>query len=402
MTGVYGSGAVKGDIPVLTIGAEEGAAGQEVLVPVTAENFDGVAGFLLRVNFQNNAVLTGNATAQNLHSGLGGTITQNFTESNTLIVSWTADPDDGPVIVEDGEALFDIVFEFAGGASAIVFDENSELTQDDPPQYPVFPEVTFLDGSISTVDVVHYSLTLLDSPGETGAELTGAGSYEEGETVNINTTVPEGYLFDGWSGSPEDLALLGDPQDTGHSFEMPARHVSLTANFEQVFTISGILRYANTSGPIRPITNSTVYLKTADGETTLATTTTHETTGEYLFEDVPAGDYQLTASTTKPWGGSNAISISDYSLVRAHATSPSFSLTGLPLLAADVTNTGSVSISDYSFIRAFVLTGTKFDGWTAPNWIFQSATIEINNGNVEQDLMGIVSGDVTRTYEPPL
>ncbi|MDR4988683.1 MAG: hypothetical protein RG741_07605, partial [Bacteroidales bacterium] len=337
------------------------------------------------------AILDGSVTAQNIHPGLGGTFTQNFIGDNTLLVSWTANLGGSPVDFGKEEKLFDLGFTFAGGASAIIFNEASELYQDNPPNYPPVVGVSFLSGSIAEIDV--YALSLAAIPGDAGATLTGAGSYQEGETVHISTTVPGGYRFEGWSGSPEDLALLGDPQDTGHSFSMPARHVSLTANFEQLYTVSGILRYANPTGAIRPITNSTVYLKTADGETTIATTTTHATTGAYLFEDVPAGEYQLTASTTKPWQG---VDLTDAFLVILNPSPGGF---GDPLInkAADVNNSNLIDLTDGYLIYFRAVLGS-IHSFVAGDWLFEKKDISIANINLTKDIRGIVVGDVNTTW----
>jgi uncharacterized repeat protein (TIGR02543 family) len=59
----------------------------------------------------------------------------------------------------------------------------------------------------------------------------GTGNYAEGATVNIAASEVEGYLFRGWTGHSEDVALLDDASARETSFTMPARNVVFTASF---------------------------------------------------------------------------------------------------------------------------------------------------------------------------
>ncbi len=380
--------------PGLTIAEVQANQSQLVNVPVTVSNFYNVAGFLLNIEFENPAVLQGTVSLQNVNAGLGGSISSNFVGGNKMSISWTANLSGTNVSLANGQKLFDLRFTFNGGSSDIVFGTSCEINQNIPPIFPAFPSVSYTDGLI-TDGIQYFDLNLQASPNNIGASLTGAGNYAVGQTVNISTTVPSGYEFTGWTGAQNNL--LADPTNSSTSFVMPTNDLTFTANFIQVFSVSGVLKYANTSGPARPITNSTVYLKTADGLTTLATVTTNGT-GAYTFENVPAGNYLLTASTTKPWGGFNSF---DDIRFRSHinGTNP---LTGLFLISADIDNSNAVNAFDGIRIRNRITTGSTM-GWNRPSWNFQNISINVINVNlVNVDILGICTGDINGSHTPSL
>lgn len=65
--------------------------------------------------------------------------------------------------------------------------------------------------------------------------MRGTGIYEPGDTVTIMAAnAPHAMQFAGWSGSPEDLALLNDPERYWTSLTMPhpGHDVELTATYE--------------------------------------------------------------------------------------------------------------------------------------------------------------------------
>ncbi len=72
----------------------------------------------------------------------------------------------------------------------------------------------------------------LELSSEQEVDLTGAGEYEIGATVEISAPSLDGYTFAGWSGSDEDIALLEDASLFVTSFTMPARDVSFLATYQ--------------------------------------------------------------------------------------------------------------------------------------------------------------------------
>jgi len=77
--------------------------------------------------------------------------------------------------------------------------------------------------------VVTYPLTLsVNIPG--AGILTGAGSYEENQSVTVNAEANSGFAFISWTFDDESLAS----EDAEYTFDMPAEPLHLTANFELI------------------------------------------------------------------------------------------------------------------------------------------------------------------------
>ncbi len=76
-----------------------------------------------------------------------------------------------------------------------------------------------------------YELTLTVSPpgGGTAIDLTGAGRYEEGDTVAIKAIAADCYVFVNWTAT---AGVLADPYAAETTFTMPGQDVIVTANFE--------------------------------------------------------------------------------------------------------------------------------------------------------------------------
>ncbi len=75
-----------------------------------------------------------------------------------------------------------------------------------------------------------YTLTLQTSPPDAG-QLTGAGTYLVGETIDVEVSPYDGYEFLNWT--------IGDNvvfEETSFSYQMPAENVQITANFESTGT----------------------------------------------------------------------------------------------------------------------------------------------------------------------
>ena len=70
---------------------------------------------------------------------------------------------------------------------------------------------------------VSYTITSKTSPTGAGT-ITAPATAQYGDTVNISQVPEEGYLFTGWTSSPE-LTI------TNNQFTMPAKAVTLTANY---------------------------------------------------------------------------------------------------------------------------------------------------------------------------
>ncbi len=95
-------------------------------------------------------------------------------------------------------------------------------------------------------NTVYYTVSL---NGDSMVNLTGEGSYGQGETVYIAAELPAGYLFTEWSGLPEDVALLDNISSSSTFFTMPGRNVQFTALIQEDTSnySSAVISLENTS-----------------------------------------------------------------------------------------------------------------------------------------------------------
>ena len=80
--------------------------------------------------------------------------------------------------------------------------------------------VTYQKGRLKIVNAV-YNVNVADG--------TGSGKYSEGEKVNITANDRSGYTFTNWTGS--DGVVFANASSKTTSFTMPAKAVTVTANF---------------------------------------------------------------------------------------------------------------------------------------------------------------------------
>jgi hypothetical protein len=144
--------------------------------------------------------------------------------ANNLVVS----PTSGTIF--PGED-FDITVTFSSNGLLPGIYEGEINIESNDPENPVIDVQVTLD--VDYEGPVYYSLTLLTDPNDIGAVVSGAGNYIEGATVNISASWVSGYTFTGWTGSADDVSLLGNPLAATTSLSMPARSVSLTATYEE-------------------------------------------------------------------------------------------------------------------------------------------------------------------------
>jgi|GEM_PF-2776353 len=271
-------------------------------------------------------------------------------------------------------------------------DSNGEVSTDAAYTFNMPAEDLALTANFVAIE---YTLTLVSSPDGAGV-LSGGGDYTAGTEVAITAIANPGYQFVNWTDGIGEVSAVAD-----FNYTMPLAAATLTANFSPVYSISGKVKYANTTGGVRPInTNGTstteVILFESDG-TTEITRKNADINGDYIFEGLAAGDYVVTALTNKPWGASG-VNIVDYALTRAFVTSGNPVLQGIYWLAADVNSAGQVNIVDYALIRNRVTTSNSA-GWSGPDWKFLKVTVSVSNQNIiDFNILGIVSGDVNANY----
>jgi hypothetical protein len=121
---------------------------------------------------------------------------------------------------------------------------------------------------------------------------------------------------------------------------------------------------------------------------------TTDASGNYTIIGVANGDYTVTATTTKAWGGVNA---TDALGVLLHSISNP-ALTGLPLEGADVNNSSAVNATDAQQI--LLRTNGNITSFAKGDWVFEPQSVTVNNQIGTANFKGLVTGDVNRSYVP--
>ncbi|MHC1705891.1 MAG: CARDB domain-containing protein [Bacteroidales bacterium] len=154
--------------------------------------------------------------------------------------------------------------------------------------------------------------------------------------------------------------------------------------------VEGDVIYANNNST--KIENALVYLKSGNE---VIKQTLSDVNGHYIFTEVMPGNYTLTAGSDHPWGGVNAV---DGLNVLRHFVGLSL-LTGIQAVAADVTLDGNInSLDGLSIVRRFVGLISSFP---AGDWIFTQVPLTISGNNtIQQDIIGICTGDTDSSYIP--
>jgi hypothetical protein len=152
-------------------------------------------------------------------------------------------------------------------------------------------------------------------------------------------------------------------------------------------SISGTVTYDNAANT--PLSDVVVTLNPG------GLNATTDANGNYTIEGVANGDYTVTATTAKAWGGVNA---TDALGVLLHTISNP-ALTGLRLTAADVNNSSSVNATDAQQI--LLRANGNITSFAKGDWVFSSLAVNVNNVDLTgQNLKGLTTGDVNGSYTP--
>lgn len=156
-------------------------------------------------------------------------------------------------------------------------------------------------------------------------------------------------------------------------------------------TLTGTITYANIFNTA--LSGVIVELKDTIGNT-IATDTTG-LTGQYFFNNLPNGVFNIIASSTNATGGINS---TDALFALRHFIHL-INLSGLNYEAADVDNSNTInSIDALNICRFFTCMISSFP---AGSWYFEPANITITgSGMYSKDIKGICIGDVNGSFEP--
>lgn len=404
--------------------------GNTLLMPVTiagTTGFDAVDAITLKVGYDP-AQVTFAGVVENAITGVSANAA-----NGVLTIIWS-----GAATDLTSATLLDIKFVYYGGVADIDFVPGCEISSgltllptsyDDGSFTPktetaslTISDVGSTSGNSVSVPIVAAgfgasnlgAITLyvsydnaLTFTGYTAQQLTGWGPVNaSGGVISIvwtgagGPTIADGNLLTlnfNYGGGLAEIAF--EPGSEVKSVNAVTIPVSFNnGSVDASYTVSGVLKYANPTGDVRPITNSTVYLLYADGITMVSTTT--DGSGNYSFTDVLAGDYTLGASTTKAWCGTAFVDIDDAIDIFDFWLSGVPAFNGIFLEAGDVNMDSNVDIDDAIDVFDRWLSNVKPITWTAPDWVFESHAITVSNVNVIQNINGLCSGDVDASYNP--
>jgi hypothetical protein len=165
--------------------------------------------------------------------------------------------------------------------------------------------------------------------------------------------------------------------------------------------IQGYVTYKNdvvTGGFPTPLNGVTVYLWNANNNIvgTCITGPNFNSMGEagyYAFNNVPDGNYRLTASFNGLWGGNNA---TDALIVQLNCIG-SYPLHGLDSIVADVNGSMTTTALDALYIK--LRTVGMITSYPAGDWKFTDISFTLT-APMTQDLQGLCVGDVNDSYIP--
>ncbi|MCX6271481.1 MAG: M6 family metalloprotease domain-containing protein [Bacteroidetes bacterium] len=267
---------------------------------------------------------------------------------------------------------------------------------------------SYQDNSLADGDLVYCQLT----SSLTGC-VSGNPAISENYAASVNpspviflgndTTIPSGsgldlspgygYIIYQWSNGETTPSITVTTSGT-YSLTV-TDFAGCTASDEIMVTVGfnsvhGRVTYMNTD--LSPMDSTAVLMK--QGNTIIYQTTTNDL-GYFYFDNLEEGDYLLTATPTKTWGGVNS---TDALLTMKHFVGMSL-LTGLRLRTANVDNSPVVNTIDALMIGKRVV--GLISSFPIGNWVADKINITINGlAPIDQDLNTLCAGDVNNSYIP--
>jgi hypothetical protein len=159
------------------------------------------------------------------------------------------------------------------------------------------------------------------------------------------------------------------------------------------FNITGRLLYGRSPNALS-VNNAIINL---NQNSSSVGTTSVGSNGSYLFQNQSNGIYDVSVNTigTAPGG----ITSADAYRVFTALVIPALLQGELDSLAADVDGNNVINVSDALLIlqRAILIPGANF----ARNWVSERKLVQVNNGDINQNLRALSAGDVDGDYLVP-
>jgi hypothetical protein len=186
---------------------------------------------------------------------------------------------------------------------------------------------------------------------------------------------------------------------SSNALNLPVVTIPVTMNVVSGYTVSGNVYYG-TTGTTKPLATNTTVTLNPHGSTATGTG------GYYELNFVVDGNYKLSGSTTKAWGGLQAF---DATLIARYLGSI-VTFTNLQKRAADLNLSSTITAFDGTLIKRR-LGSIATPQWTAPTYVFDGPfpttpaldglPVTVSGGNVSQELRTLCSGDLNASYTPP-
>lgn len=237
-----------------------------------------------------------------------------------------------------------------------------------------------------------YTLQIGGDPGLVSISLYAVGDLFNGSGEILHLEM----LTSGTPGACSDLILtLAEINETA----VPTSNGQLCLTISS-FAISGQILYYSDTIPV-PLTQMTL-----SGDTTETRWT--DSSGQFSFESVDAGDYQLSAQKADDLGG---LSATDASRIARYAAG-TYSFTCEQQIAADVSQNGAISALDASRVARYRAQLLDCMNDTCQDWVFvvppcefptysnYRAYLPLDADQSQQDFAAIRLGDVTGNWLP--
>ncbi len=190
-----------------------------------------------------------------------------------------------------------------------------------------------------------------------------------------------------WNLSIPDLNQVNN----GQGGSIPSQYLNGRLLRNNCHVVQGKVAYRNAAHT--PITNALVVLKQNAG---IVGQNHSNSSGSFSIEAPSSGNYTLSASTTKTWGGGNA---SDAVLIAQEFVNPA-TLCCLSDTAADVNLSGYVNTADALLVlKRFV---NQVSSFASGDWAFSTPAVTVGANQSYVNIDALCYGDVNGSYTPAM
>lgn len=393
--------------PVATITGGTACEGSQVVFPVTVVNFDQITAVSLRIDYNPTAMTF--VSSLNLNPALNGLIVNNVNLTPTLSKIMFVWSDVNYKTLPAGSKLADLQFNFIAGNTTLSF--NNTASGGTECEYGDL----YGDPLNDIPTALYYINGIITGQGLTGPAgvVTGLATVTQGNT-GIAYSVPpitNATSYNWVLPSGATIITGANTNSITVDFSMNAASGNIAVNgvnncgagtvsslyvtvIQLGYSVTGTFTYNNSVNT--PLDSVWVYLK-QNGNTVKTSRT--DLTGSYSFSNVFNGTYTVSAVTSKPFNGVNAL---DATKVSRHVAGLEMLPPGVRQSAADVNLSYSINALDATKIKRRV--AGLDNSFARGDWWFEKVavgdTVIVNSANVSCNFYGLCVGDVNGSYVP--